>query len=207
MKKIQFTTNTAKLSTYYEIDVVWNAKQKVEFVGQLAQMRRLQNIIPEPLNAIPYKKLLARRGQYEEETGESLKPFYGSFQLRAWQSDEVYQMFTTIYKVPLKMYKYTSHLTMQDGRTIPLSADIVKDLQSVDSVYLMVALTPDGELKTYVISMQATEESNMRDPFIRARASIVKETSNLVPLMPEYVKTEIPLLIQELLGIIDQEEK
>lgn len=186
MEKFTFnSTNQFQEVTYYELNFKWNAEHKHVLLELLSQFEQLQGIFSEQINHLNYQQVLAERQQYErahlnpelKNPEQSLKEFYGTFQMRAWQPDEIYNKFVTIYKLHAKTRRIASLSTREVGVVA-----IPEELQELEKPNVVVGITHDGELKTYLVANARRQETLN---FAEATQTLFKFIDGIESLMKE----------------------
>lgn len=186
MEKFTFQSVTGfREVTYYEINFKWNEEHLQTLLDYLTRFSQLELIFSDQLNHLNYQQLMAERERYEIEhpnpelknPEKSLKEFYGTFQMRAWQPDEIYDKFQSIYKLHLKGRRIASLSTKEAG-----VVSVPEELHELGKPNVVVALTVEGELKTYLVidtrrveTLEFVEATQILFKFINGVESLMKE--------------------------------
>lgn len=186
--------------TYYEIENPnWSPEAYNKLIQSLLEFGEVQNIFSRPLNELDYNlTLIPERERYEIEhpnpelknPEKSLKDFYGTCQTRALQPTEVYNKFQTIYKVASEKYHGEEVLITKHHGEL----DIPEELRETPKFTIVVALTTEGEFKTYLVDMRETEDSHLCEALSKMTYGFVQHYREVKLLYPEFAETQRKLI-------------
>lgn len=177
--------------TYHDLDIVWTKEHKERLMRHLKQFDRYQRMIGKPINSKPYRDIRNIRDEYIASGEKGMITYKGTFQLRAYQPDELYESIVTIYKVPIEKYRQGQYVVTDGFGHIALPEHIRKIVIESRSVQLVVALTTNGEFKTYLITVTPSEYTALITPMVTVRWEYVRLLKRISHENPELVREEI----------------
>lgn len=158
MNTFTYNTSLGNPVTYYELDHEWFSLHKMSLVSHINKMARIEKLTSKKINHMDYNTEVRReRAVYEVHSEEDLKPYRGSMQLRCWQPDELFDSFISIYKVP-KCHRRISVMHTHQYGDIPIPEELRVLTDQAHRANVIVALTTDKELKTFLILEQLKEK-------------------------------------------------
>lgn len=176
MHKISFDLTNLKVVTYYELDFTWGADNYQKLLDHLKSASRYEKVVfGDQFKATDYDMIRHMRDQYAEHDREINQFYKGTFQMRHQQSQELYDQLEVIYKVPVRKYiAGKRYIQTQKYGVVVFPEELQPAVKEAIARDVVVAITKDGEFKTYLVLTSHTEASNFCQPMVNARYDFIK---------------------------------
>lgn len=205
MQKISFDLRTLKTVTYHELDFKWSADHYKLLIERLKTSSRYEKVVfGEEFKQRTYTAIQYMRDEYAKHDRIINQLYKGTFQMRHQQSQELYEYHEAIYKVPIKKYLRGEHIirTKLFG-LIVIPNYLWETLEESVAQHLVVAITADGEFKTYLVLVHHTEASKLCEPLIKARCDFFKYYEIVKEKYPDLAHEQLELLEDQYMNVID----
>lgn len=209
MQKFSFDLRNLKTVTYHELDFRWGSENYKLLLERLKTSSRYEKVVfGDQFKEAPYFQIQHMRNEYAEHDRIINQLYKGTFQMRHQQSQELYEYLEAIYKVPIKKHVSGERfIKTQKYGVVVFPTDMIEEVEESVAQHLVVAITADGEFKTYLVLTTHTDASKLCEPLVKARCDFFKYYEVVKEKYPEFAHEQLDLLETSFLDIIDNKEK